>query len=167
MGVPLKTLRNHAEKEGWTRKRAEHKEKVVRNALAHARAKETKRLEKLMYASNKICGELEKITKNIDRELHTHSYTAMKRGGETDGMRAEVIDAIDDKKLVNLTRALSNMTNTMCRLYDIQTAHERASIEQGAEKIAIMRRAQEAKEDTNRIEEINVVLGDGLEDYKG
>lgn len=120
-----------------------------------------------MSSGTKLSAEIELIMKDLDRELHTHTYLAIKKGGVTDGMRAEQINALNDKKLLNIAKALREATAAMRDLYGIPTAQEKATIELGTERLAIMRRAQEAKEDTNRIEEINVVLGDGLEDYKG
>ena len=155
-GISENTLEKRARKEKWADERRKYAGKVVAKAQARAQARDVKRLMSLQRAGNRMCKELEKLMRDADRELHTH-VTAF--GEEVQAK------AVNDKKLLNITRSIDTMSRAMRNLYDIQTAAERAQTEATlAQKEATLARAREAE--GKGIESVEVAFEDQtLEEY--
>lgn len=154
-GISENTLEKRARKEKWADERRKYAGKVVAKAQARAQARDVKRLMSLQSAGNRMCKELEKLMRDADRELHTH-VTAF--GEEVQAK------AVNDKKLLNITRSIDTMSRAMRNLYDIQTAAERAQMENAREELNLKKRAQEAKEREGQgVTEIRVTY-EGIED---
>ena len=113
-----------------------------------------------------MCRQLEKLMQDAQNQLYTHVYVA----GIGDGcseIQAEKLDVVDDRKLLNITRAMESMSKTMRNVYDIQSAAERQQMELARQEMELKRRAQEAKEaESQTVEGIDIQMGSStLEDY--
>ena len=150
-GETENAVESRGRKEKWAEARRKYRAKVQKKALSRAEKLDVKRLASLQNAGTKMCNELERLMKKGEKELHTH-VTAF---GEK-----VVSEAVNDRKLLNIARAIDTMSRAMRSLYDIQTAAEKQQMQIAREEMDLKRRAQDAKEKTEDVQEITVT-------YKG
>lgn len=124
-GISYKTLSNRAVAEGWTKERGKYRDKVGTAARARAQANELKAMENLRRAGARMCNQLERVTKEINKELHTH---VVSEGFVT---KTKKLDAIDSKKLANIARSMEIMSRAMDNMYNRQQ-------ENGGNKVEII-----------------------------
>jgi len=163
-GISESTLEKRARKEGWAQERRKYGGKVVAKAQARAQAEDVKRLSRLQSAGTKMCNQLEKLMKNASKELYTHVALEGSGKGRTHLIEKK-LSVVDDKKLVNITRAIDTMSRAMRNLYDIQTAAEKAQTE-AARANAEAARARARETEDKGVEAVEITFGDEkLEEY--
>ena len=163
--VSQSTLERHARDEHWPDERRRYKGKVTANALARAGAKEVNRLARLQKSSDRMCRRLEKLMKDAEKELYTHVAVVGTGKGRTE-LIAKKLEAVDDKKLLNISRAMDVMTRVTRNLYDIQTIGEREQLKIAREELAIKRRAEKTKQEKDiGAQKIEIVLPDKVREY--
>lgn len=136
-GISLNTLTKRAKREGWAQARRAYAASVASSAQKRAVSRDAKKLAALQDAGSRMCDQLEAIMRDAERELHTHV-----------GMTGEIYhqEAVNDKKLYNLSRAIETMTRAMRNLYDIQTAAEIEQMRNARQEMALKAREQERRE---------------------
>ena len=165
-GISENTLENRSRKEKWSEERRKYRGKVTAKAVARAGARETRRLRSLQSSASKMCRQIEKLMKNANDQLFTH-VDVVGTGEGTSKIEAVKLDVVDDKKLLNLTKAMKEATGVMRDLYGIATAAQLAQLEMAREELELKKRAQTAKEKAGEpVEGIDVVFhSETLEDY--
>lgn len=158
-GISENTLENRSRKEKWSEKRRNYYGKVTAKSLARAEARESRRLASLQSSASKMCKQIEKLMKDAKNQLYTH-VAVVGTGDGCSEIEAVKLDVVDDRKLLNLTKAMKEATGVMRDLYGIQTAAQKAQLEMAREELEIKKRAQDAKEKTDEAQEIVVT-------YKG
>ena len=150
-GISLNTLSKRAKREGWAKERRRYAASVARKAQARAMGNDIKRLAALQNAGTQMCDQIEAIMQDAKSELHKHV-----------DMYGNVheIEAVDARKLLNLSKAIETMTKAMTRLYDIQTGAERTQLELARQEMALKEREQARKdraaEEGNQAQEIRI-----------
>ena len=136
-GISLNTLTKRAKREGWAQAKRAYSASVSASAQKIAVSRDAKKLAALQDAGSRMCDQLEAIMRDAERELHTHV-----------SMVGEVVtgEAINDKKLYNLSRAIETMTRAMRNLYDIQTVAELEQMRNARQEMALKQREQERRE---------------------
>lgn len=163
-GVPLSSLERHARAERWPEKRGQFKGKVRAAAQARAGANATEKLVKLQKAGDKMCRQLEKLMAEADEQLYTH-VAVEGTGNGMSKLVARKLDAVDDKKLLNISRAIEVMTRAVRNLNDIQTVGEREQLKIAKEELSIKRRAEKNKEAKDLgLQRVEIVLPDELKE---
>lgn len=162
--VQLRSLERHAKAEKWPEQRRQFVGKMSAAAQARAGANETERLLKLQKAGDRMCRQLEKLMAEADEQLYTHVAVEGTGKGKTK-LVARKLDAVDDKKLLNISRAIEVMTRTVRNLYDIQTVGEREQLKIAKEELSIKRRAEKNKEtrDTGS-QKVEITIPDELKE---
>jgi len=169
-GMSLNTLEGRSRKEKWGAERQKYRGKVTAKALAHAGAREARRLEKLQKAGTRMCTELERLMADFRNQMYIHVAVEGCGDGEST-LVSRKLDVVDDKKLLNTAKSIDVMSRAMRNLYDIQTAGEKAQLEMAREELELKRRAQAAKEAAEQGgTEIRVEIADpedaqAVEDY--
>lgn len=165
-GISENTLENRSRKEKWSEQRRKYRGKVTAKAVARAGARETRRLSSLQSSASKMCTQIEKLMKDAENQLFTH-VAVVGTGDGCSEIEAVKLDVVDDRKLLNLTKAMKEATGVMRDLYGIATAAEKAHLEMAREELELKKRAQEAKEKAGEaVEGVDVVFKNGtLEDY--
>ncbi len=162
-GIGYSAISKRSSQEQWAQERKKYAKTVQKKALARAGAHNARQLADLKNAGTKMCRELQKLMANAEEELYTHV------GTESDGkysvMVAKRLPAVDDRKLLNLTKAMREMTAVMRDLYDIQTASEREEMAMAREKLAMEREkmSRAEKQDT----QVEIVMGEEAREYVG
>lgn len=160
-GVPLSSLERHAKAEKWPEKRGQFKGKVRAAAQARAGANETEKLVKLQKAGDKMCRQLEKLMAEADQQLYMHVAVEGTGKGKSK-LIARKLETVDDRKLLNITKAIEVMSRTMRNLYDIQTVSEREQLKIAKEELSIKRKALKSKEKEMGVSGIEVEIPDEL-----
>ena len=144
-GVSENTLEKRARAEKWQEARRKYRGNVAAKAQARAEEKDAQRLAALQNAGTDMCNQLEALMRDAQRELHTHVSM----------MSGEVItnEAVNDKKLLNITRSIETMTRAMRNLYDINTTAQREQMSLAREEMALKRQEQERREKETAIKE--------------
>lgn len=135
--ISMDTIEKRARREGWYKERREYLASVHQKAKARAKESDSRRLAALQDAGTRMCDQLEAIMRNAEKELHTHV-----------SMIGELVvgEAVNDKKLYNLSRSIETMTRAMRNLYDIRTGAEQAQLEIARQEMALKEREQDRKE---------------------
>lgn len=165
-GISENTLENRSRKERWSEQRRKYNGKVTAKAVARAGARETRRLRSLQSSASKMCTQIEKLMKDAEKQLFTH-VAVVGMGDGVSQIEAVQLEVVDDKKLLNLTKAMKEATGVMRDLYGISTAAQKAQMEMAREELELKKRAQAAKEKAGEpVEGIDVVFKDDeLEEY--
>ena len=167
-GISENTLEGRSRKEKWSEQRRKYRGNVTEKAVAHAGARETRRLRSLQSSASKMCTQIERLMKDAENQLFTHVAVVGVGEGKS-RIESKKLDVVDDHKLLNLTKALREATGAMRDLYGIQTKAELAQLEMARESLELKRRAQEAKEAENQgVTEIEITykgIEDGPEAY--
>lgn len=156
IGATESAVKMRGTREKWAEERKRYRARVQKTALSRAEKLDAKRLAGLRKGASDMCRQLEKLMQDAQNQLYTHVYVA----GIGDGcseIQAEKLDVVDDRKLLNITRAMESMSKVMRNVYDIQSAAERQQMELARQEMELKRRAQEAKEETdNDVKEIEI-----------
>lgn len=170
-GVSENTLEKRARAENWQEARRKYRGNVAAKAQARAEEKDAQRLAALQNAGTDMCNQLEALMRDGQRELHTH--VTMK------GESVTLWDSINDKKLVNITRSIKDMSIAMRNLYDINTTAQREQMQLAREEMALKKQEQERRAKETELKEreaqekgateIEITYGgvDMPEDYAG
>lgn len=165
-GISENTLEKWSRKERWSDQRRKYRGKVAAKAVARAGARESRRLSSLQSSASKMCTQIEKLMKDAENQLYTH-VAVVGTGDGCSEIEAVKLDVVDDRKLLNLTKAMKEATGVMRDLYQIQTVAQRAQLDMAREELELKKRAQEAKEKAGEaVEGVDVIFKNAaLEEY--
>ena len=114
------------------------------------------------YSSISKRSSVEKWAQQRKEYAKTVQKKALARASTRDARRLETVD---DHRLLNLAKAMREMTGVMRNLYDIQTASEREQLAMAREKLEIEREklARGDAQDT----QVEIVMGEETREYVG
>ncbi len=143
-GVSYVAVKRRGAAEKWVEQRSRYDTKVYRNAEARAGAHDAEKLAALQRAGSEMCAQLETLMMNAQRELHTHV-----------GIAGEVVTskAVNDRKLVNISKSIETMTRAMRNLYDISTSAEILQMQMARAEMALKKREAKRKERETALKE--------------
>ena len=143
--------------------RKEYAKTVQKKALARASTRDARRLASLQTAGRRMCRELERLMADAQKQLYTH--VAIETTDGRSRLTERRLETVDDHRLLNLAKAMREMTGVMRNLYDIQTASEREQLAMAREKLEIEREklARGDAQDT----QVEIVMGEETREYVG
>ena len=103
-------------------------------------------------------------SRNLKKPLITHADRKLSVKG-VQRLAERRLETVDDHRLLNLAKAMREMTGVMRNLYDIQTASEREQLAMAREKLEIEREklARGDAQDT----QVEIVMGEETREYVG
>ena len=146
-GISYYTLRKHAQKDNWFKKKKEYRNKTIQKACNKAMEKKAGKLANMIVAADGLSSLIARTVKKVNALDAEEDRTP-----------------VDAKMISDLTKATRDLTSIIRELYDLPTENERI-----ARKIALERlKLDQAKSDvTNNDVRIEVTLDGELEEYVG
>ena len=162
-GVAYSSISKRSSAEKWAQQRKEYAKTVQKKALARASTRDARRVASLQTAGRRMCQELERLMADAQKQLYTH--VAIETADGRSRLTERRLETVDDHRLLNLAKAMREMTGVMRNLYDIQTASEREQLAMAREKLEIEREklARGDAQDT----QVEIVMGEETREYVG
>lgn len=164
-GLKPAAVETRGKREKWAEERRKYRQRAQARALKRAENADVKRLAKLQRAGTMMCDRLEGLMRDAEQQLYTH-VAVVGTGDGCSEITAERMEVVDDRKLLNITKSIHEMSRAMRNLYDIQTAGEKAQLELAREEMALKQREQERREretekkqEDKAVSEIEVIYG--------
>ena len=161
-GVSYSSLSKIATKRKWAAKRQRERDKLASATLGRARARNQRKLEKLISATERA---MDTALSALEDEQQFRRYIVSEGRGEgVSSTEEKIFDKIDTKALKELTGVLRDLTALARDFYGIRTPSQSVAEKIALEKLELERKRTEAKLPENEDRELRVTMSGDAEE---
>ena len=169
-GIARSTIANRAGQEGWVAEKERYRNDLITKTVAAVQKKEVDKMKRIQDITDKLLDKLEQAVEELDRQL-VRDVTKVKEIEYNNDLRPdkptkEIItehEVIKDISTIIDRTGIKAIASALRDIKEVQMLKSELDKQEQSARIAKLER--EAMGEEQESKDINVVIGDGLEEY--
>lgn len=166
-GLPYSKVRNYGAEHNWVAKREQCQAKTVQKSIEIISDQQANQIAKALRIGNRILDKIEEALEDIDKVPIKTTVTKKTIERDDDGQAAEVTRTTENYELKKMTVDKAGLRQLAATLKDLKEIKVFCNELDKQEQLARIARLQKDAEKNEEDKEIQVIIGDELEDYSG
>lgn len=168
--VPFKTLADRAKREGWAKKKKQHRDKVITKTIKKKETEQVKKLTRIQSVADRLLDKIEQAVEELDIQLYKNvekvkviEYNNIERPDKPTKEIVEEKETVLEVKTIIDRKGVQELSAAIKNLKEVQMLKTELDIKEQEARIRNLEK--QAKDDDNKPNHITITIEGGEESW--